>query len=475
MKDKSSTSYSEELEENARWQLRSTIHEPRLDEILIRNEFASSDKQQEQSSLVLTALLEHCYDEVPYYREQFDLLNIQRADLGKAGILQRLPILEKGTVGKNAEELRARNLPEGQQLVAKTQTSGTTGQPTIICHSNRSAGTFAWLKQRELRWFRFDPTKSMLSIKPTNDLPTSEEGGWNPDGDLLEQGAWPSVGNIFKTGPAWGYNNTNSVEDQVKILNQQKPDYLVVQASGLEHLAMQEIAADTLSNLKSALSISLTLTPAMRRMIEQSMNIEVEQNYGLNEIGIVASRCREGGCYHVHAEHCMVEIVRPDGSPCDPGEQGRILVTALNNFAMPLLRYDADDLAAFAAEPCRCGRTLPTITDITGRYRRIAHLPAGSFQRWVAIQVALYKVAGKDKTAIKKYQAYQNKIGDFELRIDCDETVLSRISNEVHRVFAEAHSGESRPDLKIIRTNRFLQEGNKFQSFISEFTPEIDI
>ena len=65
----------------------------------------------------------------------------------------------------------------------------------------------------------------------------------------------------------------------------------------------------------------------------------------------------------MHAEHCIVEIVDDEGSPCAPGRSGRLLVTALRNFAMPLLRYDTGD-TALLGEPCPCGRGLPVIRDI---------------------------------------------------------------------------------------------------------------
>ena len=103
----------------------------------------------------------------------------------------------------------------------------------------------------------------------------------------------------------------------------------------------------------------------MREHIERSFGCPIHQNYGLNEIGLVATRC-DAGRYHVHSEHCIVEIVGPDGRSVAPGETGRLIVTGLNNWAMPLLRYDADDLGTAVEGPCPCGRTLPSFGDVVG-------------------------------------------------------------------------------------------------------------
>src|SRR5262245_47593027 len=109
----------------------------------------------------------------------------------------------------------------------------------------------------------------------------------------------------------------------------------------------------------------------MRRHIEATIGAPVEQGYGLNEIGVVATRC-SAGRYHVHIDHCHVEILDDDGEPCPPGESGRLIVTGVRNLAMPLIRYDTGDIATSVPGPCSCGLTLPAFGDLVGRYSRIA-------------------------------------------------------------------------------------------------------
>jgi phenylacetate-CoA ligase len=60
------------------------------------------------------------------------------------------------------------------------------------------------------------------------------------------------------------------------------------------------------------------------------------------------------------------EILDDADRPCAPGEVGRVVVSTLHNYAMPLFRYDLGDLAE-VGPPCECGRTLPVLNRIVGR------------------------------------------------------------------------------------------------------------
>jgi phenylacetate-CoA ligase len=52
---------------------------------------------------------------------------------------------------------------------------------------------------------------------------------------------------------------------------------------------------------------------------------------------------------------------------------------------MPLIRYEIGDYAAFAADPCGCERTLPTLAAIYGRFRNIFRYADGS-SGWPAVR-----------------------------------------------------------------------------------------
>ena len=132
------------------------------------------------------------------------------------------------------------------------------------------------------------------------------------------------------------------------------PDYLQSYSESLEHLAFACEGDWPAPGIRKMQAVSEQLSPAMRRRIETTTGARVAQNYGLNEIGLAAAQCAAGN-YHVHVEHCIAEIVDEAGAPCAPGVAGRLVLTALKNPAMPLLRYDSGDMARAVAGPCPCG------------------------------------------------------------------------------------------------------------------------
>jgi phenylacetate-CoA ligase len=88
----------------------------------------------------------------------------------------------------------------------------------------------------------------------------------------------------------------------------------------------------------------------------------------------------------------LLEVLDAAGAPCAPGEVGRVVVTPLHNFAMPLVRYDIGDYAE-AGGPCDCGRGLPVLKRILGRVRNVL-VTADGKRYWPAFgMLALSKIA----------------------------------------------------------------------------------
>jgi phenylacetate-CoA ligase len=81
--------------------------------------------------------------------------------------------------------------------------------------------------------------------------------------------------------------------------------------------------------------------------------------------------------FHVHPERAVWETVRGDGTTASPGEVGRVVVTALDNFVMPFIRYDTGDLAVAGGDPCPCGRGLPLVGPVDGRTVECLRTPSG--------------------------------------------------------------------------------------------------
>ncbi|MFQ5753862.1 MAG: phenylacetate--CoA ligase family protein, partial [bacterium] len=110
-----------------------------------------------------------------------------------------------------------------------------------------------------------------------------------------------------------------------------------------------------------------TMDSHKREIIERVFRVPVFNRYGSREVGDIACECESHKGLHVHAPTHYVEILRPDGSPTEPGETGEIVVTSLINHVMPLIRYRIGDMGAWSEKACVCGRSWPLLKEVTGR------------------------------------------------------------------------------------------------------------
>jgi len=470
------TDLAMEQAEQRRWRLRPSRAAVRWFDAMVVGEFLPAEDQLARQGAALARLARFAAAHVPFYRDLFQRLKLAPDSLRRPEALRALPVLTKRDVQEHFDRLRAPLLPRGHRIAGEVRSSGTTGRPTRILHTARSRLLFVLAKQRELRWFRFDPAGRFAAIRLSNQLPPGPDGRPLADGVSGSAPAWPLVGAFFQTGPFFYFSVTNPIEEHWAWLERHRPNYLLSYSETLEYLARVRGEGGGLDELKGLLAISEQLTPDMRRTIQKVFAVPLHQNYGLNEVGLVASRCPEGGRYHVHAEHCLVELVDEGGRPCAPGEVGKVLVTNLTNLAMPLVRYDTDDLAEAVEGPCPCGRTLPSFGRVVGRYSRIAFLPKGTLDYVAAVREALEQMPPGLSRHLRRFQVHQYRDGSFELRLVATAPLPGAFVKRVQAAWqAAARSGPPAP-LRLVRVERIERSpGGKFQDFTSEFVPAPDL
>lgn len=117
------------------------------------------------------------------------------------------------------------------------------------------------------------------------------------------------------------------------------------------------------------------LTGSLRDRLRDVFGCDVYTQYGASEVTDIANEC-EHHRLHVREKIVMVEAIR-DGVPAQPGEIGRAVVTDLENYSMPLIRYDIGDLIEVGKGPCPCGRNNDVIERVHGRARDVI-MPVGA-------------------------------------------------------------------------------------------------
>ena len=154
----------------------------------------------------------------------------------------------------------------------------------------------------------------------------------------------------------------------VLLMNESRPDHLIGYVESVVELARFIERNDlAVHSPKTVATAAGCLLPHMRELIQRVFRTGVFDQYGSREVAGIATECARHEGLHVPLQAVLVEVLRDDGTPTEPGETGRIVVTSLVNYAMPLIRYDIGDLGAWAESPCSCGRVWPLLREITGR------------------------------------------------------------------------------------------------------------
>ena len=135
--------------------------------------------------------------------------------------------------------------------------------------------------------------------------------------------------------------------------------------------------------------------------------------YAACETGLITSECPDTGHHHVCEGNVLVEVL-VDGRPAEVGERGEIVVTSLNAFAVPFIRYRLGDLVTRGPAPCPCGAPCATLQDVVGRMGDYFHFPDGR-----SLHPAVLGISGIADSAswIARYQLLQDRVDRVRLRV----------------------------------------------------------
>ena len=465
------TSYFEEMAEQRKWSERLRYPVPAYNQLL-RNEFKTVEQQRIDIARSLGNMLRFSALQVPYYRESLSQLNFENANDDSIALLGYLPILKKLDVQDNVQGLQANKLPARHRPIKWSTSSGTTGRPTRVRHSLFGAQMYGFLLQRGFRWFRIAPSGKFATMRTPEQLPRSINDRELDSSGTVNLRHWPQLEH-FDTGPFAGISIFTPVEERLEWLRRERPDYFATYSQSLEYLGFAAGSERPAEGIKAIIAMSEQLTPSMQSYVERVFGAPVYQHYALSEIEIVATRC-EAARYHVHREHCLVEILDEEGRTCLPGETGRIVVTSLTNFAMPLLRYDTGDLAEATSDDCPCGRTLPSFGKIVGRYSRVAHLPEGTLPLVFAIREAIENMPTDLMGGLREFQIHQFQDQNMELRIVARSLMPAGFYTRIRKVWAELE-GDKKRELLFRSVDELKKSASgKCDVFTSDLVPAAD-
>ena len=312
----------------------------------------------------LRDLLRTAAKQVPYYHRTW---NAEQKNAAQAGRIEELPLLGKEPLRENPRDFLRKDL---HPLSTKTcYTSGSTGTPIAsiwLTHEMRRA--LAVREARSARWAGVSFRQPRATFAGRLSEPDPNSKGPFYRFNLIERQVYFSP---FHLRP-------DTAEQYVHALRKHRTRWMTGYAVSYYLLAqfMLEQKIKPPETLKAVITTSEKLTPEMRAVMQEAYGCRIFEEYSTVENVLFASECEQGRL-HASPDVGLIEILRPDGTPCEPGEVGEVVATCLMRTYQPLIRYRVGDAACWDDQPCPCGRGMPVIKVVTGRIEDVVIGPDG--------------------------------------------------------------------------------------------------
>lgn len=290
-----------------------------------------------------------CASIVPYYRSLFAQSGVEPLRIKSVEDLFALPLSDKIILSLN---MAACVNPKANIAACRVlRTSGSMGNPFSVIADGQEA------RARRLSSLRMQ----FLNTRKLSDKILVITTAQHYLRERLDRRIVQQFGILREC-----YISALSDSDQIiSSLLAYRPDIIMGYSGQIKEVAMR--IREKRQVLESVRSIFLTgeiLTAQNRRYIEDTFGAQVFNYYSSSECGLIAWECVKHNGYHIDTDNVIVEVLDTNGRPANEGE---IVVTVLNNFTMPLIRFKLGDYATLSKEPCGCGIQFPLIKKIIGR------------------------------------------------------------------------------------------------------------
>ncbi|MYB95850.1 phenylacetate--CoA ligase family protein [Candidatus Poribacteria bacterium] len=347
----------------------------------------------------LEKLFQHAYQTTPYYRELFKTATPD---------ISQIPPLEKQDIREQLGRLCSTAFTAEQRI--ENATGGSTGTP-LTFYQDRN-----YWNQRNLSVYYFDRWAGWNFGEPQLII-------WGAPVDLEDDRHRKHWLSTFWRNQYWlnGFRLTDAAMlAMFEQMNQDLPQTILAYPSSLYQFAtfLSDNGLIPKWKLKGIISSAEMLYPHYRALAEIIFKAKVYNRYGGREVGLIGMECAEGRM-HINCRDLYLEIDSPDPY----AEPGEILITQLNNYAMPFIRYRIGDVGMFSAEPCPCGNDLPVLADLLGRSTATFRTRTGTLIHAGYFTRQFYGVKG-----VEQFQIIQETLKHCVLKV-----VVNRLWTEASR------------------------------------------
>jgi phenylacetate-CoA ligase len=382
----------------------------------------------------LQLLVQHASDTSPFYSERFAQAGIDPNKVRTIADLAKLPLLSKDDIRNHHADIFSTNYSPEELVSAKT--GGSTGVALQVFCDQQG-----------------------IELRAGAALLADEWSGWKLGEPIAAVWGNPPVPITLK-------NKLRCLlKDRIIYLDTMRIDDAAIDAFLVGWQTMRPgmlyghahsifILCEALQQrgvkLKptGVVATSMMLIETERVVIEDVCGIKVTNRYGCEEVSLIACECEQHQGLHLNSAHNIVEFLREDGTPCDYGEDGRLVITELVNYGMPMIRYEVGDWGIPSDRVCSCGRGLPLMESVTGRTADFLVATDGSRVAGISIiENSLTKISG-----IRQMQIVQDKAHHLTVNVVMGQDYSEATAEDLVMSLKQMLGAEMQVDLNRVET-----------------------
>ena len=321
----------------------------------------------------LKELLEYIYTSSVFYSDNFKSVNLKPQNINSYEDFLRLPIVNKKILKKNYDRIISKG--SRKEDYTKSYTSGSTGEPFSFLLDNKrenpSTSASFLLNKESIGINPFKKTNElMIKAEPINEI----KNLYQPNKRVLVHGL-----KYYFISETFGIKSLDIKKENINviksIIENNNIEVIYGYSSNIFYLAKLFKMHNIDVNIKYAIPIAEGLIKQQKNFITDTFNCRLYMDYGASECMRMGFECNQHDGYHMDIYNYFFEYLDDNDEPCKTGENSNIIVTNLNNYIFPLVRYYIGDQCILSNDKCSCGINYPLVSQITGRESDIIKTP----------------------------------------------------------------------------------------------------
>lgn len=354
--------------------------------------------QRQKLKQLLRLAVEHC----PWHKQRILAANLDLSDnyLLTLEDLSKIPTMTKQDAQMHGADMTWFGVPGGAYQYT---TGGSSGTPLNFHFGKWRQASDAAGRIRARRWWGIDiGDKEVYLWGAPVELAKTDRIKQFRD-HLMNQ----ILLNAFDMSPA-------TMTEYLKSIQQYQPKCMYGYASSLALLARFAQSTDQAINIPGLKVIFTTgepLYPDQRKIIQDTFQVPVANEFGSRDIGFTSHETPSGQMLLMSESH-ILEILDSNGQPVQTGETGEAVITGLCSQAQPFIRYKTGDMIKATDKTCQQGRGLHVLGEVIGRSTDFIIKQDGTILHALAVIYVLRAIEG-----VESFKIIQHSTKELEVQI----------------------------------------------------------